>query len=606
MPGFKHRVTSILSADVVGYSRLVAQNDEMTVRQLRTCRDIIKEFVRKHHGRVFGGSGDSFMIEYDSPIEAVRCAIAVQGALRQRNKELPDDQRMWLRTGVNIGDVIEDDGVLHGTSINIAVRLQEACPSGSVLVSDLIYDQLNGQIEVGFRPIGELSLKNIPDTVRILEVITDEADVLESAPALAIVDVGQPVPGFESRPAVAVLPFENQTNDPAYDYLSDGFSEDLATGLSHLRWFPMIDRNSSFAFRGAIKDLRRIGKLLGARYLLLGGMRFTDDRLRLTTRLIEGESGHVIWSERYDVRLQDLLTTLDEVAECIVGTMEGRIERAEQVRARARRQSRLDVWGLIWRGRWHLNRLTRADAAEARRLFEEALAIDPQSPEALIHLTWWTWYDAWTQRRPHEQLLAYRELALRTLRADELDSRAQLLVGGAEILLRNLDVALRHINEAIRLNPSLAYAHAQVGSISYLAGRPQEAIDPLKKSLRLNPHDYYVFYVLGELAIAQYMLGDWEQAIDYADKALGLRPAYWYARTVKIGALARRGDHAYAAEELGILRAQHPNFSRTHIEWLPFKDRKWTDYLIEGITLVQPKELPPREVKHPDSDTALG
>jgi tetratricopeptide (TPR) repeat protein len=277
--------------------------------------------------------------------------------------------------------------------------------------------------------------------------------------------------------------------------------------------------------------------------------------------------------------------------------MEGRIERAEQVRARARRQSRLDVWGLIWRGRWHLNRLTRADAAEARRLFEEALAIDPQSPEALIHLTWWTWYDAWTQRRPHEQLLAYRELALRALRADELDSRAQLLVGGAEILLRNLDVALRHVNEAIRLNPSLAYAHAQVGSISYLAGRPQEAIDPLKKSLRLNPLGYYVFYVLGELAIAQYMLGDWEQAIDYADKALSLRPSYWYARTVKIGALARRGDHACAAEELGILRAQHPKFSRTHIEWLPFKDRKWTDYLIEGITLVQPKELPPREVK---------
>src|SRR5262249_26179781 len=200
---------------------------------------------------------------------------------------------------------------------------------------------VSGHIEVGFRPIGELIFKNIPHPVRMLEVITDEADSPESAPALSIIDLAQPIPGFGSRPAVVVLPFENETKDPSYDYLSDGLSEDLATGLSHLRWFPIIDRNSSFAFRGAIKDPQRIGRLLGARYIIGGGLRLLGDRLRLTARLAESEGGYILWSKYYDVRLQDLPATLDDVADSIVGTREVRVECAVQMRDRAVRDARL-------------------------------------------------------------------------------------------------------------------------------------------------------------------------------------------------------------------------------------------------------------------------
>jgi adenylate cyclase len=584
---YERRVASFLSADVVGYSRLISQNDERTVTTLRSCRQVVYETVRKHNGRVFGSAGDSFMIECRRPIDAVLCAVEIQGALWQRNKVLPREQQMWLRTGVSVGEAIDEDGVLHGEHVNIAARLQEACPTGGIVISEPVHAEVAGKVEFGFRPLGELMLKNIPGSFRVLEVIADQAGMPESAPALSIIDVSQPIPGFAGRAALAVLPLE--IGDPQSAYLADGFSDDLVTALSNLRWLPIIDRNSSFAFREAITEPRRIGKLLGARYLLGGKLRVQGSRLRVVVRLVESEAAHILWTAQYDVRLADMLTTLDEAAASIAGTLEGRIGHAEQVRARAKRRSRLDTWELIWRGRWHLNRLTRVDAEEARRLFDEALTQDPHSVEALIHLAWWTFYDIWTQRRSREHAISFKELSLRALKADELDGRAHLLAGCGEILLRDPDAALRHLNEAIRLNPSLAYAYAQIGSSQMLAGRPDDAVAPLKKSLRLNPHDHYVFYVLGELAAVHYMLGEWEEAIALAEKSLGVRQAYWHARMTKIGALARSGKLQQASEELEILFAKHPNFSTKYIDWLPFQNQRWIDYFAEGLALADSK-----------------
>jgi len=583
-PRYEPRTTSILSADVVDYSRSIAIDAVRTVTVLGACRDIIGEFVSEHGGRIFGSAGDSFMIEFADPTEALRCAVAMQRALRQRNRRVQDAHRMWFRTGVNIGEVIEEsNGVLHGQSVNIAVRLQEACPIGGVVVSSLLRSRIDDAAEFRFRSLGELPFKNIQTPIEVLEVVVPEADTAERAPASTIVDLEEPVPGFSGRPALAVLPFENVTRDARLDYLSDGLSEELTTRLSHLRWFPIIDRNSSFAFRGATIGAREIGRRLGARYLLEGSVRVAGDRLRVTARLVDSEADHTFWSNDYDVRLPDLVYMLEEVAKCIIATLEGRMEEAEEARARGRRRSRLDTWGIIWRGRWHLNRLNNADAEEARRLFAEAVGQDPQSAEALIHLTWWTWYDVWSQRRPRDQILAFRDLALRAVEADELDSRGHLLAGCAEILLRDPDQALGHLDRAIRLNPSLAYAHAQIGSSHMLAGRPRDAIAPLKTSLRLNPQDHYVFYVLGELAAVHYMLGEWDEALQLADKSLSLRPAYWHARMTKIGALSRRGGQAVAAAEREILFRQHRKFSREFIEWLPFEDRGWIDYFAEGV-----------------------
>ena len=580
-------MVTVLSADVVGYSRMIGQNDERAVAALSTCRALVAGCVARHHGRTFGIAGDDFMIEFSNPLEAIRCAMEIQGDLMCRNSGLPPDDQVWLRTGIEVGEVIDENGLLYGSGVNIAARLQEICPSGGVVVSKVVCSSVEGRLKVRFQSLGTMLLKNIKEPVEAFELAGNSVAPLATVVPARPIDLTQPVPGFGNRPALAVLPFENLTNDPANDYLSDGFSEDLITGLSHLRWFPVIDRGSSFVYRGAKSDQRWIGQQLGARYLLTGGLRVLGDRLRIVPRLVDSETAHTLWSEQYHVNLADVMTTLDEVAQNIVGTLQGRIEAAEQTRARSRRESSLDAWSLIWRGRWHLNRLTGSDLNEAKRLFDEVLARDPDSVEGRIQRTFLDGWQAWAQRGSRDQVQSFRDLAGQSLNIDDLDSRTHLLVGIADLWLKKPDVALRHLEQAIRLNPSLALAYANIGT-SYLAlGEPAKAIASYRIALRLNPQDLHVFYVFGDLAAAYYLLGDWAQAIEFAERSLSLRPAYWYAQIVMIGALARQGAAELATQSLADFDARWPGFSRGFVDWLPFKDRKWGDYLMDGLALAR-------------------
>ena len=584
---YKRRMVTVLSADVVGYSRMIGQNDELAVTALSACRALVAGCVARHHGRTFGIAGDDFMIEFSNPLEAVRCAMEIQGDLKRRNSGQLPDQQVWLRTGIEVGEVIDENGLLYGSGVNVAARLQEICPSGGLVVSKVVCSSVEGRLEVRFRSLGAMMLKNIKEPLEAFELTSNSAGPPDTVAPPRPIDLTQPVPGFGNRPALAVLPFENLTRDPANDYLSDGFSEDLITGLSHLRWFPVIDRGSSFVFRGAKSDQRWIGQQLGARYLLTGGLRVLGDRLRIVPRLVDSETAHTLWSEQYHVNLTDVMTTLDEVAQNIVGTLQGRIEAAEQTRARSRRESSLDSWSLIWRGRWHLNRLTGSDLNKAKRLFDEVLAHDPDSVEGHIQRTFLEGWQAWAQRGGRDQVQAFRDLAGQSLTIDDLDSRTHMLVGIADLWLKKPDVALRHLEQAIRLNPSLALAHANVGT-SYLSlGEPAKAIAPYHMALRLNPQDLHVFYVFGDLAAAYYLMGDWAQAIAFAERSLSLRPAYWYAQIVKIGALARQGAADLATQALADFDVRWPEFSRTYVDWLPFKDRKWGDYLMDGLALAR-------------------
>lgn len=596
---YPRRKVTVLSADVVGYSRMVARDDVQTVADLDSCSQVVTQHVGAHHGRQFGAAGDSYMIEFPEPLDAVRCGLAIQAALKERNRELPSERQMWLRMGVETSVAVDDKGVLHGDGVNVAVRLQEACPRGGVLISRSVCTNVEGKVDAAWRTLDTLLFKNIQYPVEAIEVVCEATaasqeppargavGVSHEAPTLGVVDLSQPVPGFGDRPALAVLPFENMTGDAANDYLSDGLSEDLITGLSHLRWFPVIDRGSSFTFRGTT-DMRSVGQRLGARYLLAGSLRVIGDRLRIVPRLVDSDTSHTLWTEQYDVGMAELVTTLDEVVRCIVGTLQSRIEHAEQGRARARRQSRLDVWSLIWRGRWHLNRLSQKDMAEAKRLFDEALELDPYSTEAIIQRAFWQGWTVWSKRADMEEVGLFRELAGRALKADDLDSRAHMLVGIAELYLNRADMALPHLEQAVRLNPSLAQAHAHIGTSHLSLGDPARALAPLQLALRLNPQDLHVFYIFGDLAASHLLLGDWQQAIAHAERSLSLRPSYWYPQVVKIGALARQGDLERATAALEVLMERWPKFSRDYIEWLPFKDRKWHDHLAEGLAMALP------------------
>ncbi|ABD05572.1 TPR repeat protein [Rhodopseudomonas palustris HaA2] len=400
-----------------------------------------------------------------------------------------------------------------------------------------------------------------------------------------ILDTSQPPVGFTGNQAIAVLPFTNVTGDETLDYLAEGISEELIVGLSRIRWLPVIARSSSFSFADTI-DRKVIGQRLGAHYLIEGHLYRAYDSFGVSASLSEAATGYAIWSRRFTLQSPALRDELEQFVNELVAQLEIRIEHAEQIRIRNKRQDALGVSDLIWRGRWHLNRLTRADSDMAQKLFADALALDPDSAEALIQVTSALGWSIWAGRQPQEQILRMRKLAKQASLADPDDGRGFMLAGIAEMWLRHPHEAKTLLQHAIALNPSLALAHAQLGGCYNLAGEPAKAIDHLKASLRLSSNDPNIFYALGELAMSHTMCGRWADAAEHASLSLARRPAYWYAHVLKINALARGGHLAAARLATDELLAVKPNFSRRYIEWLPFVDRTWIDHFVEGLKMV--------------------
>jgi TolB-like protein len=414
-----------------------------------------------------------------------------------------------------------------------------------------------------------------------------EPDVPATVPLLPahIIDTSQPPLGFEGSPALAVMPFVNMTGDSEHDYLAEGISEELIDRLSRIRWLPVIARSSSFSFPDGT-DRRLVGKSLGAKYLLEGRLRRDRDTYLIAASLIDAANGHTVWAQRFALQSLTSRDSFEQFVTELVAHLETRIDHAEQIRTRSKRQDNFTVSDLIWRGRWHLNRLTRADSEMAQKLFAEALALDPDSPEALIQSTFALGWAIWAGRQPKERVFEMRKLAQDAIYADRDDGRGYMLAGIAEMWLRHPLAAKELLQQAIALNPSLALAYAQLGGSFNLAGEPKQAIIHLQAALRLSSNDLHNFYTLTELALAFSMLGMWTEAIEHADHALARRPAYWYAHIIKINALARTGQLSAARDALNELLSVKPNFSSRYIEWLPFVDRAWIDHFVEGLKMV--------------------
>ncbi|NEW89947.1 hypothetical protein DU475_22145 [Rhodopseudomonas sp. WA056] len=411
-----------------------------------------------------------------------------------------------------------------------------------------------------------------------------------------IVDTSAPPVGFAGRPAIAVLPFANATGDETLDYVAEGIGEELIVGLSRIRWLPVISRNSSFSFSES-DDRKLIGQRLGAQYLVDGRLYRAYQSYGVSASLAEAVTGYSLWSRRFTLQSPAARDELEQFVNELVAQLESRIEHAEQIRIRGKRQDRLGVSDLIWRGRWHLNRLTRADSEMAQKLFAEALALDPDSPEALIQATAALAWSIWAGRQPQDQILRMRKLAQQAMLADPDDGRGFMLAGIAEMWLRHPLEAKGLLKQAIALTPSLALAHAQLGGCFNLAGQPDQAIVHLKTALRLSSNDPNIFYSLGELALAYTQLGQWPDAIEHATLALARRPAYWYAHVLKVNALARIGQLDAARLACDEFVAATPHFSKRFLDWLPFVDRTWIDHLVGGLKMVpgRPQDWPERD-----------
>lgn len=408
----------------------------------------------------------------------------------------------------------------------------------------------------------------------------------EPAPAPASSLAGPTAAGFHDRPAIAVLPFVNMTGDPDNDRVCEGLSEDVIDRLARLRWLPVIARNSSFAFSFDRHDVRTIGQNLGAKYLFEGRYRSAAGTSTLAASLVDAVSGYALWSRRFALPPDRSQDTLDLIVAELVGALDAQIDYAEQVRARGKRPNELEFNDLIWRGRWHLNRLTRADSAIARQLFEQALRLDPQSPEALIQLTYQLNYELWSRRGGEAEIAEMRQMAHRAMVADPDDGRGYLHAGIAEMWLRQPGRAYALLKRAIELNPSLYHAHAQLGCYYNLIGQPADAIGPLLTAQRLSPSDIHIFFTIGELAMAHWMLGEWEKAVDYADQTATRRPSYWYALVIKVCALVADGNLPGARRAFDDLMRRKPDFAPRFIDWIPFIDRTWNERLIQALSAV--------------------
>ena len=496
----QRRLAAILSADVVGYSRLMGADEAGTLERLQALRaEIVDPVIAAHDGRMVKLMGDGALVEFASVVGAVNCAVAVQRGMAERTAGEADETRIVFRVGVNLGDVIIDGDDIYGDGVNVAARLQEIAEPGGVCVSGGVYDQVKGKVEAVVEDMGAQNVKNIAEPVRAYRWSDAIAAPVRAAP-LALPD----------KPSIAVLSFVNMSGDPEQEYFSDGITEDIITELSRFPTLFVIARNSSFHFKGKAVKVSKVGRDLGVQYVVEGSVRKAGNRVRVTAQLVEAASGNHVWAERYDRELEDIFEVQDEVAHTVAATVSSRLDDAGAERARRRPTEDLAAYDLFLRAYQHIHRWTRTDLSAARPLLEKALDLDPNIARAhaypgFVHVADWMWGVGGDEALDRALTLAQRALSL-----DDDDSWSYVVVGHVYLRTKRIDEALNYLEKAVALNPNDAVATAIMGAAVNLLGRPDEAVQWIEKAIRLNPyHPDWFFDVLGR---ALYMSRRYEEA----------------------------------------------------------------------------------------------
>jgi TolB-like protein/class 3 adenylate cyclase len=586
---YTRQLATIISIDAVGFSRLMGLDDEAAVATFEQRRAVIADSCAGFGGRTFGAAGDSIMAEFGNPIEALRAAFDFQEKIAALNAPLEEARRMPFRAGINTGDVIVRDNSLYGDDVNIAARIQEFAPRDGVAISETTWHHVNDKSAAAFTDLGTFTLKNIALPVRVFIAERGNGRGLTSAVA-SLVSGYRPLRHNASRngpPAIAVLPFRNDTGDRDVDYIADGIAEDIITGLSNTRWVSVIAKSSSFQFRDDTLGTAVIGNLLGARYIVSGTLASSGKRIRFSATLADTSNGRLVWSRRFDRDLTDIFDLQDQVGSEIVSMLENEVDRVEQVRTFQVPWESLETWQLVRRGRWHMQRRTRTDTDLALRCFEKAYTEDPNSSAVLNELAWWYFWRAWLRFGDSRDLDKVTDYARKALLVDSQDARPYAYLGVADIMRGKPKSALDHLQQALHINPSFAFAHSATGSGHLLLCQPKLAIPSFLDADRLSPFDIYRFHNLGELAAANCLVHDWSEAIATADRSLNLSPGYFYARFLKIGALSQSGRLDEAREEMAIFQTRHPDFSNEKVEWIPFVEKSANKFLIESFEMAR-------------------
>jgi adenylate cyclase len=563
----QRRLAAILAADVVGYSRLMERDEAGTLARLKAVRaELIDPGIAEHGGRIVKTMGDGVLVEFPSAVAAVENAVAIQAAMAERTREEPEDTRLRFRVGISLGDVIIDGDDIYGNGVNVAARLEGLCEPGGVYISGNVHDQVAGRISTTFDDLGEQQVKNIERPVRVYRV-SHEARPAAPPPA------GSARNALFDRPAVAVLPFENISGDPEQEYFADGLTEDVITALSLWRSFPVIARNSTFAYKGQIPDVRQVGRELGARYVIEGSVRKGGNRVRVTAQLIDAETGHHLWAERYDRELADIFDLQDELTHRIAAIIEPAIAGSERKRLSSKPPKDMNAWDLCIQGYSLIYQGTREENSRARELFLRAIELDPNYARAWTGLAYTYGRDfrlGFGDDREKALKNAY-DAGRRAVALDETDSEARLMFARGLNMTGQMENALAEVRRAVELNPQNSTANWTLGVFLYLDDRAEEGIPWFEKALEMNPLDPRDYVVRTHLAVAKLCAGDYESAVDLARAAMRQRPDYFDARVTLGAALGHLGRAEDAREAVGeyLDRVQdydiHPLFRRDHI-----------------------------------------
>ncbi|MET0941183.1 MAG: adenylate/guanylate cyclase domain-containing protein [Mesorhizobium sp.] len=576
----QRRLAAIVACDVVSYSKMMGRDEAGTLARLKKLRsEFLHPKVSEYGGRVVKTTGDGTLIEFPSAVDAVSHAVDVQRGMAERNKDIPGDQQIRLRLGINVGDIIIDEDDIYGDGVNVAARLEALAEPDGICLSARVYDYVRDRLDVAYDDLGELAVKNIADLVHVYRVRLGEAA------SAGIPGVSQALP-LPDKPSIAVLPFVNMSGDAEQEYFADGITEDLITLLSQIRWFFVIARNSSFAYKGKSPDIRAVARELGVAYVLEGSVRKAGNRVRVTAQLIDGASGNHVWAQRYDRDLEDIFAVQDEITATLVGAIEPELGKAERERARAKRPDDLRAWELYQRGLWHTYRRTREDLAEAQLLFRRAIAIDPglarayaAAEEAFFFQHVGGYVDG--ADAANTAALQYAETAVRI---DGQDAFNRYALGRALTLLRRHDAAILELDKAIELEPSFAQAHYALGMALGTGGRPQEALPHIELAMRLSPQDPYFGQFLVRRAEAYLFLGRLEEAVESAERSLHEPNIQWSRWAILAAAQAHLGRLEDARRSIGALHALRPDIDLAFTrDYWPIADANALQYLVDGL-----------------------
>ena len=520
------KVAVILVGDVVGYSRLTGADEERTLARMRTLRsDIIDPAVSVHNGRLIKRTGDGAVVEFRSVVEAVRSAIDVQSGLAERNAGLPADKRIEVRVGIHLGDVVEEaDGDLMGDGVNIAARLEGIAEPGGVYLSSAAYEQVRDKLKCEFLDLGEKNLKNIARPVRVYRLLIARDAPMSGSSAR---DGSETPLALPNKPSIAVLAFENMTGDPEQEYFADGIADDIIMGLSRIKWLFVIARNSSFAYKGKVVDVRQVGRELGVRYVLEGGVQKAGARLRITAQLVEAETGAHLWADKFDGGLKDVFEFQDQITDRVVGIVEPSILKSEIERSRRKRPESLDAYDLYLRARPYVTSISPAEARIAAGFLQQALKLEPAYAPAHAYLAWCHQICFTHGGFDEADKIAALQHA-RAAVASNVDDATALSVGAMVIGLLGKDFkgALNAIERALSFNASSAAAHFFGGELYAFSGDPVTATAYAQRALRLSPFDPLAYAAHIALAVAACQEERYDEAAAYWAKCAQAIPSF--------------------------------------------------------------------------------